>query len=186
MVELLIYPDDQFPADLKCQILSFLRVVFWEGFTGENRLRDWITHPRFHPLHFVLVEEGLAISHCEVVWKFLDHAGITYKTYGLTGVFTYPSFQKQGYGQRVIRAATDFIAASDADIGMFHCEPGLKGFYEGCDWIAMEGAQTYIGARANPVLCNELMMMRFFSARGVAGRPAFESLPVFFDEDSTW
>lgn len=186
MEELLIYPQDQLPPDLKCQVLSFLRIVFWDGFTGENRLRDWITHPRHHPLHFLLVEQGLVISGCEVVWKDLEHAGVSYKTYGLTGVFTYPSFRGQGYGTRVIGAATDYIAASDADVGMFHCAPGLKGFYAACGWIPMEGAKTYVGARAKPVLSQELMMMRFFSEKGAASRKAFETLPVYFDEDDTW
>jgi predicted N-acetyltransferase YhbS len=186
MARLLIYPDDQFPAGLKCQVLSFLRMYYWQGFIGENRLRDWITPSRFHPLHFLLIENELVISHAEVVWKYLDHAGETHKTYGLTSVFTYPSFQKQGYGHQLVMAATDTIVKSDADIAMFHCDPSLKGFYSRCGWIAMENTKTYIGSKDNPELADELLMMRFFSPKGLAGRSAFETQPVFFNEDCTW
>ncbi len=186
MVELQIYPDEQFPPELKCQALSFLRVFYPGGFTGENRLRDWITPARFHPLHYSLVESGLLISHAEVVWKTLEHAGETYLTYGLTSVFTYPSFQGQGYGLQVVLAATDAVCASPADIAMFHCDPSLKLFYERCGWVAMEGTPTYLGDPSNPELSDELLMMRFLSDKGKAGRPAFQQFPLFFNEDCTW
>lgn len=185
-MDLLTYTNQEFPADLKCQVLSFLRVVFWEGFTGENRLRDWITAERYHPLHFVLVENGLVVSHTEVVWKYLEHAGQTYKTYGLTGVLTFPSFRHEGHGLQVVRAASDWIAASDADIGMFHCDPALQGFYARCGWIPMAGAVTLTGPRENPNVSSERMMMQFFTEKGRQGQERFERLPVYFDEDDTW
>ena len=116
MVEQHLYTSADFPAELKCQTLSFLRVEWPEGFMGDNRLRNWITNEADHPIHLVLVEAGLLISHINVVWKYLEHGGITYKTYGLTGVFTYPSFRGQGYGSRLIEAGTAYIRASDGDI----------------------------------------------------------------------
>ncbi len=186
MAELLVTPQTQLPPDIACQILSFLRITWPEGFLGENRLRDWITREEHHPLSFALVEHGLLIAHAQVVWKMLEHAGVRYKTYGITGVFTYPSFRGQGYGLQVVQAATDYIAQSDADIGMFHCDPELKAFYAQAGWLPMEGAVTLIGARANPVVTNELMMMQFYSEKGRCGKETFLTVPVFFDEDSTW
>lgn len=187
MAELLIFPDDDFPPEYRCQVLAFLRVQWPEGFLGENRLRNWITRPAYHPVHFILAEAGLVISHAEVVWKHLEHAGDIYKTYGLTGVFTFPSFRGQGYGLQVITAATGYIRSrSDADVGMFHCAPDLKRFYMKAGWIPMESTITYIGPRQNPVEARELRMMQFFSEKGRFGREAFERLPVFFDEDDTW
>ena len=153
---------------------------------GENSLRNWITRPEHHPISFLLVEASLVISHAQVVWKNLEHCGEIYKTYGITGVLTFPSFRGQGYGLQVIRAATDYIYQSDADIGMFHCEPGLGDFYSQCGWLPMREAITWIGARDHPVRTDELMMMRFFTEKGLRGRGSFESKPVFFDEDSTW
>ncbi|MCI0643769.1 MAG: GNAT family N-acetyltransferase, partial [Chloroflexi bacterium] len=175
MVEQYIYSSADFPADLKCQTLSFLRVEWPEGFVGENRLRDWITAESEHPLHLVLVEAGLLISHTNVVWKYLEHAGVTYKTYGLTGVFTYPSFRGQGYGSRIVAAGTATIQASDADIAMFHCDHRLRDFYGRQGWEALEQATTYIGPRDKPVLVeDEILMMLFLSPKGQQGRPSFE------------
>ncbi len=50
MVKQLVYESAALPPDLKCQVLSFLRVEWPDGFMGENRLRDWITKEADHPL----------------------------------------------------------------------------------------------------------------------------------------
>ncbi|MCC7353062.1 MAG: hypothetical protein IT330_04830 [Anaerolineae bacterium] len=63
MIQQLIYPSAELPPDLKCRVLSFLRREWPEGFAGKNRLRDWITKEKYHPIHFVLVEDGVLISH---------------------------------------------------------------------------------------------------------------------------
>lgn len=129
MDELLTYTSAALPEVLKWQAVSFLRVYYPNGFMNENRLRDWITKEEDHPIYIVLVEQGLLISHTNVVWKHLDHDGVTYKAYGLTGVFTYPSFRGQGYGSKVVAAGTEYILRSDADIAMFYCDPSLMNFY---------------------------------------------------------
>ncbi len=185
MVELLFYPNDELPSDLNWQILSFLRITWPDGFVGENRLRDWISKEYDHPSHFVLVEQGVLISHIEVVWKYLEHAGETYKAYGLSGVFTYPSLRGQGYGRQIVDAGTNYIKESDADIGMFHCDPGLEPFYSRSGWIPMRNSTTLIGPKDSPIVSDELMMMLFLSEKGKRGRSTFESEPVYF-EDTTW
>jgi hypothetical protein len=186
MPVLTYFPQSDLPPEIECQILSFLRIHWPDGFEGENRLRGWITRIDFHPVSYVLLENGLLIAHAQVVWKLLEHAGETYLTYGLTGVFTYPSFRGQGYGLEVIRAASQAITHSGADIGMFHCSPALGRFYALAGWTPMEGAVTYVGTRDAPVQVDELMMMQFFSEKGQRGRETFLSIPVFFDEDTTW
>lgn len=185
MIQQLFYPAAELPPDLKCQILSFLRITWPEGFVGENRLRDWISREDDHPCNIMLVENGILISHAEVVWKHLEHAGEMYKVYGLSGVFTYPAFRGQGYGRRIVDAGTEYIKASNADIGMFHCDPSLKEFYAKSGWIPMEGSMTWIGKKSDPVISSELMMMLFLSEKGKKRRSAFESEPVYFGED-TW
>lgn len=187
MVEEHAYTSADYPADLKCQTLSFLRMEWPEGFVGDNRLRDWITQASDHPLHLVLVEAGILISHLNVVWKDLDHAGLTYKTYGLTGVFTYPAFRKQGYGSRLVASGTDSIRASDADIAMFHCDFHLRNFYAQHGWEPLDQARTYIGPPEAPVLVkDEILMMQFLSTKGQQGRTTFERQPIYFSSDSTW
>ena len=83
MIEELVYPSNKMPPHLKCQVLSFLRIMWPNGFVDENRLRDWISHEEDHSISMMLVEKGVLISHTQVVWRYLDHAGETYKAYGV-------------------------------------------------------------------------------------------------------
>lgn len=185
MIQQLIYPQDQLPEPLKCQILAFLRINYPEGFIGANRLRNWISSPDMHPVSIMLVEAGILISHTEILWQEIEHIGQRYKAYGLSGVFTYPAFRGQGYGQQIVELGTAYIDASDGDIGIFHCTPHLKTFYSRSGWLAMEYATTLIGDRSDPTLSDELMMMRFLSEKGRQGRTTFEQHPLYFGEN-TW
>jgi GNAT superfamily N-acetyltransferase len=183
VVELVSYAGEELPAALKCQVLWFQRIASTEGFVGENRLRDWIHHPGQHPTHFVLVDDGVLISYTGVLWKDLEHAGEVYKTYGLSGVLTYPAFRRQGYGSRVVSAATAHIRESDADVGLFTCAQRLKSFYAASGWIPMEGVVLLGGPRSAPYPSEDLTMMGFFSEKGKRGRSAFASMPISFDDD---
>lgn len=183
MVELLTYVGEELPADLRCQVLSFQRIQWPDGFMGVNRLRDWIHHPEHHPTHFMLVESGVLISYAGVLWKYLEHAGEVHKTYGLSGVLTYPAFGRQGYGSRVVAAATAHIRGSDADIGLFTCAHHLKDFYSASGWIPMEDTVLLSGPRSASYPTEELVMMDFFSEKGKRGRSVFASMPVHFDDD---
>ena len=187
MVEVLTFTSEEFPESLKWQAVSFLRVQYPLGFVNENRLRDWVTREDDHPIHIVLVEKGILISHTNVVWKYLDHAGETYKAYGLTGVFTYPSFRRQGYGSRVIKAGTDYILKSDTDIAMFYCDEKLKNFYARHGWIHMDKSVSYTGEKERALrVDDEILMMLFISPKGQRGRAAFEREPIYFVSDYTW
>jgi len=187
MPRLLTYSSQELPPELKCQILSFLRITWPEGFRGENQLRDWISPAEEHPVHCVLVEQGILISHTEVKWIYLDHAGETYKAYGLSGVFTYPAFRGQGYGAQIVQAGTDLIRQSDADVGVFWCDPRLDGFYARNGWLPMRTAVTLILHEDGSWLpaTEELLMMLFVSRKGERGRGAFERKPVHWRGD-TW
>lgn len=187
MVELLTCDSADLPKSLKWQAVSFLRMEYPLGFTGENRLRDWVTREEDHPIHIMLVENGILISHTNVVWKFLAHAGETYKAYGLTGVFTYPSFRGEGHGSRVVEAGTRSILRSDADVAMLYCDESLKRFYARHGWIHLEQSVSYTGegdslARVD----DEVLMMIFISPKGQQGRASFEREPVHFVSDYTW
>jgi GNAT superfamily N-acetyltransferase len=187
MIELLSYTSAEFPANLKWQAVSFLRVQWPLGFTGENRLRDWVTREEEHPIHIVLVEHGILMSHTNVVWKYLDHAGETYKAYGLTGVFTYPTCRGQGYGSQVVAACTEYIRKSDADIAMLYCDESLRIFYGNQGWIPMDSSISWIGTKEHPELVDdEILMMLFISLKGQRGKQSFEDQPIYFGGDHTW
>ncbi len=186
MVELQQYPTTNLPPNLQCQILSFLRMMWPEGFLGANRLRHWITKAENHPVSFVLVESDTLIGHVNVVWKPLEHLGEVYIAYGLTGVFTYPEFRGQGYGSQLVKAATAYIDQSPADVGLFNCDAALAPFYEQHGWRAFPGAQTFIGPPEAPQRCDERLMMRFVSTKGQDNRTSFEKGSIYFGSDSTW
>jgi GNAT superfamily N-acetyltransferase len=186
MVELLMYPTEQLPPIWKWQILSFQRIVWPEGFRGTNRLRDWITTSADHPSSLLLVERDLLIGHVNVVWKELVHAQTTFRAYGLTGVFTYPSFRGQGYGLHLVEHATRYIDTQPADIALFHCDPAVSPFYQRAGWEPFPDTETFIGPSTDPIRVDELLMMRFLSPKGRHFRPAFESGALHFGSDSTW
>ncbi len=184
MIKQHIFKSQDLPEKFKCQILSFMRVEWFEGFQGKHRLRDWITKQGVYPVNFILEEDGILISHLEVVWKFLAHAGEEYKAYGLTGVFTYPAFRRQGYGLQLLQVAKDYIQRQgDADIVIFHSV--VKGFYEKAGFEPMKSMLTLIGDPKNPGRSNETGFMLFLSEKGKQGREHFEKGTLYFG-DETW
>ena len=60
------YADDALPAEQRWQVLSFLRIVWPEGFTGDLRYRDEITNSENHPYHLLYVAGSLVVSHLEI------------------------------------------------------------------------------------------------------------------------
>jgi predicted acetyltransferase len=147
-------------------------------------LRDWTSEQAIHPVTFLLEEEGVLISHLEVVWKTLQHAGEVYKAYGITGVFTYPAFRKQGYGLQLIQAAKNYIEQKgDADIVIFHST--VKGFYEKVGFERMDSMITLVGDPQNPERSDETGFMLFLSEKGKRARQSFEQGHLYFGE-KTW
>ena len=178
-----VYKDSELPSHIKWQVVSFLRSQWPDGFEGKNKMRDWITPEYQHPLHFVLMEKDLLVSFVGVVWKELEHIGITYKTYGLSGVFTYPSFRKRGYGLQLVKSAKEYIEKQDGDITLFTSLQ--KGFYEKAGFIRLDSAKLLEGDSKNPKEHEEPVFMLFQSEKGKTHRKDFETKPIYFGED-TW
>lgn len=185
MAQIAIHPSPELPLSLKWQILAFIRVEWWWVFQGENRFWDYTQKPT-HPINFVLHEHEIVISHAEINWRMIDHAGHSYKVYGLSAVFTFPSFRKEGYGQDVVQAATDYIHRSDADIAMVFCLPHLQGFYESSGWVYIQDAQVMYGDPQHPSQDDEeIMLMLFVSKLGKETRDTFNSAPIYVGSH-TW
>ncbi|WP_165547025.1 GNAT family N-acetyltransferase [Kribbella sindirgiensis] len=123
------YAPGELPAVLKAQVLSFLRIVWPEGFTGELRYRDWITNPSYEPHHLLYVAGDLVVSHLEIVHVDLPHQGTTYKLAAPTSVLTFPSFRGEGWAGRLVESACRRIEASNADLGLICCDPHNQPFY---------------------------------------------------------
>ena len=181
MIKQHLYESQDVPERFKCQILSFVRIEWDELFSGDLRLRDWTSKPEMHPITFLLEEEGVLISRLEVVWNTLQHTGEAYKTYALSGVFTYPAFRKQGYGLQLVQSAKDYIEQqADADIVLFHST--LKGFYEQAGFERMDQLVTLVGDPHHPERSDEVGFMLFLSEKGKQARNSFEKGPVYVGE----
>jgi GNAT superfamily N-acetyltransferase len=184
MIKQHFFESQDLPEKFKCQILSFMRVEWYEEFQDKNRIRNWIKRPELHPVHFLLEEEDILISHVAVVWKLLPHAGQEYKAYGFTEVFTYPAFRKQGYGLQLIQSAKQYIEQrEDADLIIFHSS--VSGFYERAGFEPMNGMVTLFGDPHNPGRSSEIGFMRFLSEKGQQGRESFAKGTLYFG-DGTW
>ena len=180
MPSLLTVPSHDLPPDIKCQVVSFMRIYAWQVFQSQPIGWDYMDRER-HPFSFALVEGEVLISHAEVNWRVLEHAGEAYVTYGLSAVFTYPQFRGQGRGHQVVEAATNHILSSDADAAMLVCKPELIEFYRACGWNPMSEMQILSGPKENPLRGGNVMM-QFVSEKGKRGRAAFEREPVYVGE----
>jgi len=154
-----------------------MRIYAWQVFQSKPIGWDFID-AEAHPLSFALVEQDVLISHALVSRRDLTHAGETYKMYGLSAVFTYPQFERRGYGRQVVDAATTYIMTSAADVAMLGCKPHLTAFYAGGGWVNMEATRILYGARSAPTEAGHVMML-FVSEKGRQGRLAFEREPVY-------
>lgn len=177
-----VCPSPQLPPLIKCQLLAFLRMEWPELFQGERQFQDYTVKPT-QPVNFYTAEQNVLISHTEVNWRWLEHTGQTFKAYGLSAVFTYPPFRREGYGRQVVTAATDHVRASDADVAMLFCLPDRQAFYAACDWIPLPTARVFYGPREQPRPSDpDVLMMLFVSKKGQQARPAFEHQPIYAGE----
>jgi predicted N-acetyltransferase YhbS len=179
MITLLTCPDNELPPYVRWQALSFLRMEWPSIFQGELRLTQHLHDPVLQPFHFALVEAEILISYATAVRMELDHSGSRYRIAGLANVLTYPPFRKEGHGARIVRAATDHIRASDADVAALFCQSSLGPFYARAGWEAMQGCVTQIGPAESPRPLDALRMMLFLSEKGKAGRTDFEERPWY-------
>ncbi len=181
MIKHHLFESQAVPEKFKYQILSFVRIEWPDLFSGEQRLRDWTSKPELHPVTLLIEEEGVLISRLEVVHDVLHHAGETYTTYGLSGVFTYPAFRKHGYGLQLVQSARQYIEQRrDADLVLLHSK--LTGFYEQAGFERMESLITLVGDPKNPEKTDETGFMLFLSEKGKQGKDHFAKTPLYIGE----
>jgi predicted acetyltransferase len=179
MAQVSIYPSSKLPLPLKYQVLAFIRLEWGWVFQGENRFWDYTRKPT-HPINVVVHEQYVVISHAQINWRMIQHAGRSYKVYGISAVFTYPSFRREGYGRQAVQTATDAIRRSDADVAMLFCLPHLQEFYESCGWTYLPNTRVLYGDLRQPDHPEEeILLMLFVSSLGKEGQSAFETLPIY-------
>jgi GNAT superfamily N-acetyltransferase len=149
------YPSHELPDWIKYQVLSFIRIEWWWIFQRDPYW-NYLTEKSNQPVNFVMTERDTVISHAEVNCRVLKHQGQTFKTFGVSAVFTYPIFRRQGYASQIMQAAVDYIDSSDADIAILFCLPPLRNFYVRCGWTVMDNDLSQNTAKR----CALLLKMR--------------------------
>jgi hypothetical protein len=185
MFELTNYPRELVPRDLAWQVRCFTRMQWPHLKPSGGKWWDFSPAPQ-SPTHFMLTDGALLISHASANCRELEHRDQRYRVWGLSTVFTYPDYRAAGHARRVVRAASDFIASSDADVAMLFCGQALNRFYNGCGWTAMPKARIFYGDPSAPTLKDDnLIMMMFVSAKGKAARRIFDEDDVYVGP-ATW
>src|ERR1051326_7350553 len=148
MPQLVTYQAENFPPDIECQAVSFIRIEWPMPRDAQFEKHIW---RNWQPTHVVMAEQGVLISYACVIRTTIEHDGYTYKVAGLSSVFTYPAFRRGGYGGKVVAAATQAIAISDADLGMLWCSPALEAFYAKSGWVSTT-SETLVGDHSHPII----------------------------------
>jgi GNAT superfamily N-acetyltransferase len=181
-MEIQVYPSNAtLPEHLRGQILALIRIAFHDS-AGDYRGPEALP-AEWHPMHVVGIEGDVILSYAGVVRQEIRHAGETFKTYGLSSVYTFPHYRGAGRGSRIVRRAMDEIErAGDGDIALLFTLPERVAFYERGGWIAVPGMKCLTGDPTTPVAHNDVPMMLFLSARGRQQRDAFEHASVYIGE----
>ena len=145
MIEIRSYRKLDVPRDIALQIASAVRYTWPHFFKGTPPL--WETTP--YPdscLHFVLTDGDVLISHALVSARPLTHGGETFNVYGLSSVICFPTHRGQGFGERVVAAATEHIRKQqDADFALLFCGERVKSLYLRQGWEHVPGLKVIYG-----------------------------------------
>lgn len=139
----------------------------------------------------LLVEGGEVLAYIAIPSTTIEHAGRTYRASGLSAVSTHPAHLCRGHAARLVTAAREWMEASDADLGLFTCDPPLVPLYEACEWTHMPTTVVVGGTRAQPFRADSLgkaTLMGFFSPAARAHRADFEGADVYLElrEGDLW
>ncbi len=181
MYDLVHYRSDEMPPDIACQIITYFRAIMLDWATGEDRFHDPFAHSTLFD-HFLIMERGMMISHADVSFRTVTHAGETYRMACVGEVMTQSTFRHEGHGARTAAAATNFIVNSDADLAMLTTDPELEGFYNASGWVAVPDLDITHGDPGQPELTDEFLMMLFLTEKAKAHRADFERGIVYVGE----
>lgn len=88
-----------------------------------------------YELHFVLYQDGQAVSHAAVLKHTVDVGGKDVIIGGVASVLTRPEAQGKGFSQQLLREATTFFKTEwHVNFGMLFCFERLIPFYQSMGW----------------------------------------------------
>jgi GNAT superfamily N-acetyltransferase len=174
------------PRDVAIQVRSYQRIQ-WPHLDERIGGKLWDVPRDLAVRTFVVLDDEKLVSHAEANFRPLEHAGQMFTVGGLSAVFTYPAYREHGFAQQVVRAATDFLDASPADMALLFCGERLRDFYTTFGWEALgDDTRIFYGDRAHPTPhAGNVVMARFISTHGHDARATLAREPLFVGE-RTW
>ena len=153
MPTLTIYRHDNFPGVFNWQAIAFMRCEWPSIFQGDILYLSTPYPPELEPVHFVMAEEDSLLSYATLMKRHLSHAGQDYTIYGFGNMFTFAPYRTQGYGRKILQAATEFIRRSTVDVAILFCDKSLEKYYSAEGWLTTP-SPTYVGYSGEPVFMN--------------------------------
>ncbi len=108
---------------------------------GENIFGDPPVELTWRPkeVHFVLYEDGQAMSHVSILKHEIRVGGKPLTVAGLGGVVTRPEAQGKGYAGKLMRSAARYFKREwKVDAGLLFCLPRMVAYYEALGWHVIE------------------------------------------------
>ena len=180
MPALTIYRHDEFPSVYNWQAIAFMRCEWPSIFQGDILYLSAPYPPEWEPVHFVLAEGDSLLSYATLMKRSISHAGREHSIHGFGNMFTFPPYRKQGYGQKVLHTASEFIQQSSVDLGILFCDKSLESYYAREGWSATK-TPTYLGYPEEHSLYEPSRMMLFVSDKGKAARTDFDNSALHLD-----
>ena len=180
MPNLAIYEQKDFPPVYNWQAIAFMRCEWPSIFQGDILYLSAPYPPELNPVHFVVAEGDSLLSYATIMKLNIAHADQDFSVYGFGNMLTFPPYRGQGYGRRILRAATEFIQRSPVDVAILFCDKSLENYYAPQGWLRTPSA-TYLGSSGKPLLYEPSRMMLFVSEKGKAAQTDFENTPLHID-----
>ncbi|WP_244178732.1 GNAT family N-acetyltransferase [Streptomyces rubellomurinus] len=183
MVEILSFPEEATPFDLRVQVRE-LQDQAWPSEDDPVVAADAPVHdPSLNPESMLLVDGGTVLAALDILSKEIAHAGGRYAAGGLSTVVTRREARGHGFGRRLVAAAREAMAARELDLGLFTCDRPLRAFYESAGWQALPGVVLIGGTPDAPFPSDrpgfdKVTMACFFSHRCRDARAAFHDTRI--------
>ncbi|HUD77324.1 MAG TPA: hypothetical protein VMR00_05700 [Streptosporangiaceae bacterium] len=121
----------ELPEHLVWQSLSFMRCEWPSLFAGSGRLRS-CPYPAI--AHLTCTDGRVLLSYADIVSGEADTPSGRLSVLGLSNVFTFPPYRREGNASRIVRAANAFIDEHKPGIAILFCKQDLASFYSAMDW----------------------------------------------------
>ena len=131
-----IYQQGALPEALVWQSLSFMRCEWPWLFSGDGRLR---ASPFPASVHVACTDGPVLLSYAEVVETTALRDGKEIRVAGLSNVFTFAPYRREGHASKTVRVANSLIDERDPDMAILFCEDELVPFYAALGWTAAPG-----------------------------------------------